>query len=114
MNKQRSTAAEVLHNGARAGVLRQTAAGYSFRYDADYLGSAQPAISLTLPKQAAPFISGALFAFFYGLLAEGTAKETQCRLLHLHEQDHFARLLLTAQAETIGAVTVRPLAPDPA
>lgn len=106
----KSTTAEVLYNGRVAGILRRTTTGFSFRYHPDYLASASPPISLTLPKQQAAFLAPGLFAFFYGLLAEGTAKEIQCRDLQVDENDHFTRLLLTAHSETIGAVTVRAVA----
>lgn len=108
----KSTAAEVLHNGVVAGILRRSGNGFVFRYQPDYLQSAHPPISLTLPKQAASFVAPVLFAFFAGLLAEGTAKDLQCRTLHLDEKDYFTRLLLTAHSETIGAVTVRALHED--
>ena len=102
-------AAEVLYNGQVAGILRRTATPYSFRYTAEYLQSDEPAISLTLPKQAGAFVSPVLFSFFFGLLAEGVAKQIQCRELGIDEQDHFARLIRTATGETIGAVTVREI-----
>lgn len=102
-------AAEVLFNGQLAGVLRRVEQQYSFRYESAYLQSAQPAISLTLPKQQEAFVSPVLFSFFYGLLAEGVAKQIQCRELKIDENDHFTRLLRTAHSETIGAFTVREL-----
>lgn len=102
-------AAEVLVNGRLAGVLRKTGQQYTFRYDATYLQSNRPAISLTLPKRPEVFVSPVLFSFFYGLLAEGVAKQIQCQELRLAENDHFTRLLRTAHTETIGAVTVREI-----
>jgi serine/threonine-protein kinase HipA len=93
-----------------AGVLSKDEAGYRFQYLPDYLehGSAQcPAISLSFPKQAAPFASPVLFPFFFGLLAEGDDKAIQCRVLKIDEDDHFTRLLKTCEAETIGGVTVK-------
>ena len=108
----KSAAAEVLYNGLVAGILRRTSTGFVFRYQSDYLLSAHPPISLTLPKQAAAFVAPVLFAFFAGLLAEGTARDLQCRTLHIDENDYFTRLLLTAHSETIGAVTVRALPED--
>lgn len=94
-------------SGALAGRLEEVPGGYRFTYDAGYLASAetQP-ISLTLPKRPAPFASKVLFPFFFGLLAEGILKETQCRKLRLDENDHFGRLLKTAHSDTIGDVTV--------
>ena len=102
-------AAEVLFNGVVAGVLRRAGQQYSFRYRVAYLQGAQPAISLTLPKQKEAFVSPVLFSFFYGLLAEGVAKQIQCQELKINENDHFTRLLRTANTETIGAVTVREI-----
>lgn len=93
--------------GVFAGRIREIPGGYSFTYDPGYLASpGAPAISLTLPKRSEPFISKVLFPFFYGLLAEGILKETQCRKLRLDENDHFGRLLKTAHSDTIGNVTV--------
>lgn len=104
--------AEVLFNGLLAGVLEYRASErndrrYVFQYVEAYLQSEQPAISLTFPKQSEVFRSPVLFSFFYGLLAEGVAKQIQCRELAIDENDHFTRLLRTAHTETIGAVTVR-------
>lgn len=108
----KSSAAEVLYNGTVAGTLRRTTTGFVFRYQSGYLLSAHPPISLTLPKQPAAFVAPVLFAFFAGLLAEGTVKDVQCRTLHIDEQDYFTRLLLTAHSETIGAITVRAIPED--
>lgn len=91
-----------------AGILIQNSEGYGFEYLPDYLGNpALPAISLTLPKQAAAFRSAVLFPFFFGLLAEGENKLLQCRLLRIDENDHFTRLLRTCATDTIGGITVR-------
>ena len=93
-----------------AGILSQDADGYVFEYLPDYLENpALPAISLTLPKQAAPFRSTVLFPFFFGLLAEGENKMLECRLLRIDENDHFTRLLRTCTTETIGGITVREI-----
>ncbi|RZK21169.1 MAG: phosphatidylinositol kinase [Hymenobacter sp.] len=106
--------AEVLFNGLVAGILEhrpneRLERKYFFQYAEAYIRSEQPAISLTLPKQVEAFRSPVLFSFFYGLLAEGVAKQLQCRELVIDENDHFTRLLRTAHTETIGAVTVREL-----
>lgn len=103
--------AEVLFNGRLAGVLSKNGQQYAFRYDPAYLRSNRPAISLTFPKRAEAFVSPVLFSFFYGLLAEGVAKQLQCRELQLAENEHFTRLLRTAHTETIGAVTLREIHP---
>lgn len=101
--------ANVFCRGVFAGTLtKEPAGGYRFEYAPDYLADPTcPAISLTLPKRAAPFESPVLFPFFFGLLAEGDDKALQCRVLRIDEGDHFTRLVRTCSAETIGGVTVR-------
>lgn len=101
--------AEVLNNGRRVGILRRHAGKYTFRYDDAYFQSAEPPVSLSLPKTRQEYVSNYLFPFFAGLLAEGTNKSLQTRQLHLNEADDFSRLLLTAHTQTIGAITVREL-----
>lgn len=102
----------VFVNGVLAGRLEETRAGYRFSYDAGYLAHRDaPPVSLTLPRRVEPYESRVLFPFFHGLLAEGSAKELQCRLLKVDEDDHFGRLLATAGGDTIGSVTVTPEGP---
>lgn len=92
-----------------AGILERTPDGFLFAYDADYLrDAAMPDISATLPKRAEPYRAPVLFPFFYGLLAEGSQKERQCRELRIDERDHFTRLLETSAYGAIGAVYVTP------
>ena len=98
---------EVYCNGIPAGVIEELPAGYRFTYYAEYAAAAGTReISLTLPKRNEPYTSATLFPFFFGLLAEGILKETQCRKLKLDENDHFGRLLKTANSDTIGCVTI--------
>lgn len=97
----------VFCGGTLAGHIEETPAGFRVTYDSGYLAApGTRAISLTLPKRTEPYTSKVLFPFFFGLLAEGILKETQCRELKLDENDHFGRLLKTAHNDTIGAVTV--------
>ena len=97
----------VYYKNMLTGLIEETGSGFRFVYDKDYLLSPDfPAISLTLPKRAESYESPVLFPFFYGLLAEGILKQTQCRKLKLDENDHFGRLLKTAHADVIGAITV--------
>jgi len=103
--------AQVYCLGVLAGILSKSRAGYRFHYVPDYLrDSKAPAISLTFPKREAVFESAALFPYFFGLLAEGDNKKVQCRVMKIDEADHFTRLLMTCQTETIGGVTVREIA----
>ena len=94
-------------DGKVAGWIEEMQDGYRFSYDSGYLAaSGTRSISLTLPKQPEPYTSKVLFSFFYGLLAEGILKETQCRKLKVDENDHFGRLLKTAHSDVIGAITI--------
>jgi serine/threonine-protein kinase HipA len=100
--------AKVLYNDIIAGYLSKVNGKYIFKYDEDYLSNEEyPSISLSLPKRKEQYESEKLFAFFYGLLAEGDNKEIQCRKLKIDERDHFTRLIKTAAENTIGAVTVK-------
>lgn len=105
--------AEVYCRGIWAGTLSKGEGGYTFQYLPEYLRESPgrcPAISLTLPRQEAPFLSPVLFPYFFGLLAEGDDKALQCRMMKIDESDHFTRLLRTCEAETIGGVTVKEVA----
>ena len=100
--------AVVLYNDIVAGYLSKVNNRYIFRYEENYLNDEKyPSISLSLPKRKEPYESEKLFAFFFGLLAEGDNKEIQCRKLKIDESDHFTRLIKTAAENTIGAITVK-------
>lgn len=102
-----SRSGNVYCGGRLAGRIEEVPGGYRFTYDSGYLTtSGTRPISLTLPKQSEPHVSNVLFPFFFGLLAEGLLKETQCRKLKLDEKDSFGRLLKTTHSDTIGDVTV--------
>ena len=45
------------------------------------------------------------------MLSEGENRQTQSRLLHIDSDDDFGILLATAQNDTIGAITVKPIEP---
>lgn len=108
--KAQEKKAEVYFDGTLVGFLSKTDNKYFFEYTRDYIGNQEdPPISLSLPKRTEPFISDRLFPFFYGLLSEGDNKELQCRLLNIDENDHFTRLLKTAELDTIGGITVREI-----
>jgi len=97
----------VENHGVEAGFIYEYSDGtFQFEYHEDYvLDPTTTAISLTLPKQYAPFWSDHLFPFFCGLLAEGTTRAMQCRQLQIDEEDSFGLLLATG-ADTIGGVSV--------
>lgn len=104
-------AAEVYRNEFLAGVItEENQKSYVFRYnDIYYADKEKPAISLTMPKTQQEYRSGYLFPFFYNMLSEGANRMIQSRLLRIDERDDFGIMLATAQYDTIGAVTVKPI-----
>lgn len=99
---------KVYFNEKLAGVISEEPTGeISFQYDSNYLAdlSLHP-ISVSLPKQSAPFKEAGLPPFFDGLIPEGwllTLAADQYKLNPI--RDRFALLLATCQ-DTIGAVTI--------
>ena len=90
-----------------AGTLRETDEGYVFSYDTQYLSDPHaPAVSLTLPRQEAPFFSTTLFAFFDGLIPEGWLLNLVAHNWKIDQRDRFG-LLLVACKDCIGAVNIR-------
>lgn len=103
--------AEVYQNGILAGILEKTDEGsFKFGYvDAYYNDETQGSVSLTLSKTKKLHHSLHLFAYFYGLLAEGNLKALQCQQLKLDEDDHFTRLIKTAHTDAIGNTTIKEI-----
>jgi HipA-like protein len=101
----------VYRNGVIAGKLVEMSRNdYIFNYDDNYYAdSAKPSISLTLPKTKKEYKSKILFPFFYNMLSEGVNKKLQCQQLKIDGEDSFGLLLATAQYDTIGAVTLKPV-----
>ena len=104
--------AEIYRNGALTGMLIEEVSGrnYTFRYEDTYfVNKDKPAISLTLPKTQQEYRSEFLFPFFSNMLSEGANRKLQSQLLKIDERDDFGIMLATAQYDTIGAVTVKPI-----
>ena len=103
--------AAVYRNQELAGYLtEESRQRYVFRYDDNWLADVnKPAISLTLPKSQIPYESDGLFPFFANLLSEGVNRHLQSTQLRIDENDSFGLLLATAQYDTIGAITLRPV-----
>ena len=97
--------------GIYAGELEQKSPrDYEFRYDEAYrMDSGLPALCLNMPKSQAVYQSDRLFAVFANMLAEGYNRRLQSRTMRIDENDDFALLAATAQYDTIGAITVKPL-----
>jgi serine/threonine-protein kinase HipA len=90
-----------------AGILQETDdREYVFTYGENYHG--EP-VCLAMPVRKDPYRSNYLFPYFYNMLSEGSNRQMQSLLLHIDENDDFGIMLATAQCDTIGAVTVKPL-----
>lgn len=90
-----------------AGILQESDdRQYVFTYNDDYHGDP---ICLAMPVRKEPYHSSFLFPYFFNMLSEGANRELQSSLLHIDENDDFGILLATAQFDTIGAVTVKPI-----
>jgi len=103
--------AEVYRNGISAGILAEiNSRSYEFRYDSLYFSdNSKPPISLTLPKSKLVHTSEYLFPCFYNMLSEGANRAIQTKQLKIDKNDFFGLLLATAQYDTIGAITVKPI-----
>jgi len=103
--------ATVYRNGILAGFLSEEADNkYVFRYEDSYFSDReQPSISLTLSKSQQEYQSEYLFPFFYNMLSEGVNRRVQTLQLRIDENDDFGLLLSTAQFDTIGAITIKPI-----
>jgi serine/threonine-protein kinase HipA len=104
-------AMEIYRNGVLAGTLtEENRHHYVFRYYDKYFNDASnPAISLTLPKTQREYSSEFLFPVFFNMLSEGVNRKLQSTQLRIDEEDHFGLLAATAQYDTIGAITVKPI-----
>lgn len=102
----------VYYQDIYAGRLQQAAEGRcTFTYDPAYLAAKRPALSFTLPLQAAPHISEpSLHPFFDNLVAEGWLRNAQARALRVDPSNRFV-LLLAFGHDCAGAVSV--IDPDP-
>ena len=102
---------EVYIKGIFAGELERKAPhDFEFRYDESYRADSElPALCLNMPKSQAVYQSDRLFAVFANMLAEGYNRRLQSRTMRIDENDDFALLAATAQYDTIGAITVKPL-----
>jgi len=103
-----SRQAHVYYRDRLAGKLTELReGGYRFVYDPTYLDFG-PAISLTLPLQAAPFESRELFPFFAGLVPEGWYLRIVAPTIKVDETDTFGLLMNTCE-DCIGAVSIQAL-----
>ena len=100
-------ACKVFVQDKEAGLLQETDdRKYVFAYNADYQG--EP-VCIAMPVRQEPYRSDHLFPYFFNMLSEGANRQVQSTLLHIDENDDFGIMLATAQHDTIGAVTVKPV-----
>ncbi len=105
-------AARVYYKDLLAGIIQEDAEGYSFVYDAGYLGlkDAKP-ISLTMSLTQQVYFSKILFPFFDGLIPEGWLLDIAVANWKLNPRDRFG-LLLALCKDTIGCVSIIPFDND--
>lgn len=98
---------KVYVHDAEAGLLQETDdREYVFTYHDDYQGDP---VCLAMPVRQKVYRSDHLFPYFFNMLSEGANRQVQSALLHIDEKDDFGIMLATAQYDTIGAVTVKPV-----
>lgn len=102
---------EIYRNGVLAGLLsEENRNNFVFRYEESYFNdTTKPGISLTLPKSKIEYSSDYLFPFFFNMLSEGVNRKLQNIQLKIDEEDNFGLLMATAQYDTIGAITIKPI-----
>lgn len=82
---------------------------YVFSYNREYLEQRSQGVCLTMPPREEEYRSEVLFPYFFNLLSEGSNRSVQAAMHHLDKNDDFGILLATAQFDTVGAVTVKPI-----
>jgi len=98
---------KVFVHDKEAGILQETDdRKYVFTYYKDYQG--EP-VCLAMPVSQESYHSDHLFPYFFNMLSEGSNRQIQSMLLHIDEKDDFGIMLATAQNDTIGAVTIKPI-----
>ena len=98
---------KVYVHDVEAGLLQETDdREYVFTYHNDYQGDP---VCLAMPVRQKVYRSDHLFPYFFNMLSEGANRQVQSTLLHIDEKDDFGIMLATAQYDTIGAVTIKPV-----
>ena len=98
---------KVYVHDVEAGLLKETDdRKYVFTYHDEYQGDP---VCLAMPLRQKVYRSDHLFPYFFNMLSEGANRQVQSTLLHIDEKDDFGIMLATAQYDTIGAVTVKPI-----
>jgi serine/threonine-protein kinase HipA len=97
---------QVYYKNKFAGVISETDDGFLFKYNLEYLASAQAKpVSLTMPLQEKAFSSKVLFPFFDGLIPEGWLLTIALTHWKINPNDRFS-MLLTLCKDNIGCVSI--------
>ena len=98
---------DVYYKDKLAGQLTREADGtFHFQYEANYLASDLPGISISLPKRANAFDANQLFAFFDGIIPEGWLLKLATDKFRLNPLLDRFELLENLCHDTIGAVSI--------
>lgn len=108
-------AADVYKQGILAARLERHESGTRFSYQPDYVASGKPAVAATLPVSKTPVLSssGAVPAFFAGLLPEGRRLNALRKAIKTSADDELS-LLLAAGGDPVGDVQILPQGQAPA
>ena len=106
--------ADVYKGDQLAGYLTRIIDGISFEYDHDYIAGENDAVASTLPVQETPYVtgSGAVPAFFAGLLPEGARLHAVVAAVKTSPDDELS-LLVAVGEDTAGDIRVVPHAVEP-
>ncbi len=89
-----------------AGIIEQREGLYSFKYEEEYLKSANPKpVSLTLPLRSEPYKQKTMIPFFDGLIPEGWLLDIITDNWKMNRNDRMSLLLLACK-DCIGNVSV--------
>jgi serine/threonine-protein kinase HipA len=98
---------DVYYKDILAGHLTREEDGtFHFQYEATYLASDLPGISISLPKRTNAFEANHLFAFFDGIIPEGWLLKIATDKLRLNPLLDRFELLENLCHDTIGAVSI--------
>jgi serine/threonine-protein kinase HipA len=106
--------ADVFKGDQLAGHLTRISEGVSFEYAHDYIVGENDAVASTLPVRDAPYVtgSGAVPAFFAGLLPEGARLHAVVAAVKTSPDDELSLLVAVAE-DTVGDVRVVPHGAEP-
>jgi len=107
MNQEPFRRAQVKYKDQLAGYLSETASGYQFTYNKEFVRNGR-AISVSLPLRDEPYEAAELFSFFKGLLPEGWYLTIVSDTAKIDPKDSFGILLATT-ADAIGAVSIHKI-----